>query len=71
MAMILDPKAIGAYLKKLRGTKTQAEVARAIGVTTMAISQYENGDRIPRDEIKIKLAKYYDRTVEQLFFDKK
>lgn len=71
MATILDPKAIGAYLKKLRGTKTQAEVARAIGVTTMAISQYENGDRIPRDEIKIKLAKYYDRTVEQLFFDKK
>ena len=71
MATILDPKAIGAYLKKLRGTKTQSEVARAIGVTTMAISQYENGDRIPRDEIKIKLAKYYDRTVEQLFFDKK
>ena len=71
MATILDPKAIGAYLKKLRGAKTQAEVARAIGVTTMAISQYENGDRIPRDEIKIKLAKYYDRTVEQLFYDKK
>ncbi len=71
MTTVIDAKAIGSYLKQLRGTKTQLEVAKAIGVTTMAISQYESGERIPRDEIKIRLANYYDRTVEQLFFIRK
>ena len=69
MTTSIDAKTIGAYLKQLRGTKTQSEVANAVGVTPMAISQYECGERIPRDEIKIRLASYYDRTVEQLFFN--
>ena len=30
---------------------------------------YETGKRIPRDEIKIKLADYYQKTVQQIFFD--
>ena len=71
MTKVIDAKAIGSYLKQLRGARTQLEVASAIGVTTMAISQYEAGERIPKDEIKIKLANYYDRTVEQLFFSQK
>jgi len=71
MKMVIDAKIIGANLKQLRGTKTQQEVATAVGVTTMAISQYENGDRIPRDEIKIKLSKYFDKSVEELFFSLK
>jgi len=37
----------------------------------MAISSYENGERIPRDEIKIALARYYEATVEQIFFSDK
>lgn len=68
MNMSLNSKAIGVRLKKLRDTRTQQEVADAIGVTTMAISQYENGERIPRDEIKIRLANYFNETVENLFF---
>lgn len=71
MKTSIDAKTIGAYLKQLRGTKTQSEVANAVGVTPMAISQYECGERIPRDEIKIRLASYYDRTVEQLFFNQR
>ena len=71
MSTQINPKAIGLYLKQLRGDKTQQEVANSIGVTTMAISQYESGERVPRDEIKIRLANYYDRTVEQLFFSHK
>lgn len=69
--MIIDAKIIGANLKQLRGTKTQQEVATALGVTPMAISQYENGDRIPRDEIKIKLSEYFNKSVEELFFNLK
>lgn len=64
----LDATLIGQKLRTLRGARPQKEVADALGVTTMAISSYENGERIPRDEIKIALARYYEATVEQIFF---
>jgi len=64
----LDNQKIADRLIKLRGSRTQAEVARAIGVTPSAYSMYENGDRIPRDEIKKRIAKYYKRTVNTIFF---
>lgn len=59
---------IGERLKELRGTRTQLDVAQAIGVTPMAISQYERGERIPNDEIKIKISTYFSRSVDELFF---
>ena len=64
----MDSIKIGQRLKELRGSRTQEEVAEAIGVTSAAISQYENGDRIPRDEIKKAIAAYYKRTVNFIFF---
>lgn len=64
----MDTKKIGERLQTLRGSRTQREVAEAVGVTPMAISQYESGERIPRDEIKKALAKYYKRTVNSIFF---
>lgn len=64
----MDREKVGVYLKELRGTRTQSEVAEAVGVTTMAISQYERGERIPNDEMKIKLARYFQKTVEEIFF---
>lgn len=64
----MDAKKIGARLKNLRGDKPQKEVADAIGVTDMAISLYEAGERVPRDEIKVALAKFYGVTVESIFF---
>lgn len=64
----MDAKKIGKRLQTLRGSRTQREVAEAVGVTPMAISQYESGERIPRDETKKALAKYYKRTVNTIFF---
>lgn len=55
-------------LRELRGEKSQAEVAKAIGVSDSALSAYENGDRVPRDEIKVRLAQYYNKTVQEIFF---
>lgn len=60
---------IGEKLKELRGEKSQAEVAEAIGISDSAMSSYENDDRIPRDEVKIRLANYFGRTVQEIFFD--
>ena len=64
----IDRTAIGTRLRDLRGNKPQSEVASAIGVTAMAISQYERGERIPNDEMKIRIAAYYKKSVEELFF---
>lgn len=59
---------IAERLVKARGSKKREEVAAAVGVSLSAIAMYENGERIPRDETKIKLAKYYNTTVQKLFF---
>lgn len=65
----LDAKAIGQRLIKLRGNRTQDEVSKAVKSSVSAIGMYERGVRIPRDEMKIALAKYYDTTVQAIFFD--
>ena len=64
----MNPKEIGEKLKCLRGGKSLQEVAEDIGVSQSALSMYENGERIPRDEIKIKLANYYQTTVQAIFY---
>jgi len=56
-------------LIKARGNRTREEVANAIGVSISAMAMYETGARVPRDEIKIRLANYYNTTVQYLFFD--
>ena len=64
----IDAKVIGNRLRELRGDKTQKEVADAVGVTAMAVCQYEAGTRVPSDQVKIALAEYFGRTVENIFF---
>ena len=59
---------IAEKLRKARGDKTREEVANAVGVTVSALSMYERGERVPRDEIKVKLAKLYKKSVQDLFF---
>lgn len=31
---------------------------------------YENGERIPRDDIKIRIAQYFQRSVQEIFLIK-
>lgn len=64
----LDRKEIGIKLMELRGEKTQKEVASDLGISISALGMYEKGHRIPRDEIKIKLAKYYGKSIQAIFF---
>ena len=65
----MQPKVIGKRLLELRGEKSQAEVAQAVGISDSALSMYECGERIPRDSVKVKLAQYYKTTVQKSFFD--
>lgn len=64
----MDRIAVGQRLRNLRGDKTLDEVAKALGVTSMAVSLWERGERIPNDDIKIKIAAYYKSSVTDIFF---
>jgi transcriptional regulator with XRE-family HTH domain len=66
--MMPDRTVVGERLKKLRGSRTQGEVAEALGVTPMAVSQWENGLRMPSDDMKVKIAQFYKKTVMVIFF---
>lgn len=55
-------------LRKKRG-ETQEEVAESIGISVSAYSAYETGQRVPRDKVKRRLAKHFNRTVQFLFFN--
>ena len=60
----------GDKLRKLRGSKSQENVAKDLGISLSALAMYETEQRMPRDEIKVKLANYYNRTVQFIFFSK-
>ncbi|WP_346681361.1 helix-turn-helix transcriptional regulator [Megasphaera stantonii] len=67
---MLSRNKIASRLINLRKSvkKTQEEVARTIGISTSALAMYEAGERLPRDEVKIRLANYYNVSVEFIFF---
>lgn len=58
-------------LRQLRGEKSREKVAKDNSISVSAICMYENGRRVPRDEIKIRLANYYGVEVSDIFFNQK
>ena len=63
-----DRKKIGQRLKALRGSRSLEDVANALEVTPMAVSLWERGERMPSDDMKVKIAAYYKKSVMALFF---
>ena len=66
----LDAVQIGNRIKGLReGRKeTMLDLSKAIGTSESAIGMYESGQRVPRDEIKIRIAEHFTVPVESIFF---
>ncbi len=60
--------AFGKRLKELRGARSQDEVSREMGITKSSYSMYERDERIPRDEVKVRISRYYGVSVQALFF---
>ena len=58
----------GEKLKELRGNKSQDEIAKAIGITKSSWAMYERNERVPRDEVKIRIADYFHKSVQEIFF---
>ncbi len=59
---------IGTRLRRLRGDRTIEKVSEDTGLGRSALTMYELGNRIPRDEAKLILADYYNVSVDRLFF---
>jgi transcriptional regulator with XRE-family HTH domain len=55
-------------LKELRKSNdlNQAELGKVLGVGKTTISMYENGNSTPNDEIKLKIAEYFDVSLDYL-----
>lgn len=61
---------VGKRIKELRESKkySQETLANMIGTATSTISMYESGERIPRDEIKVKIATALGKSVNYIFY---
>lgn len=59
----------GKKLRELRGDRSQQETAAAIGITKSALAMYERDERVPRDEIKVRIANYFGVSLMALFFN--
>lgn len=63
-----DAMNASVILKDLRGQRSQSEMAAAVGVTKSAWAMYERGERVPRDEVKRRIAAYFGKSVQEIFF---
>lgn len=61
-------KTTGMILRELRGKKTQEKVANDLGITKSSWAMYERDERVPRDEVKIRIAKYFGKSVQEIFY---
>lgn len=64
----MDNKKVGETLKQLRGKMSREQVAKACNISVSALQMYENGERRPRDEIKMRIANFYGVNVATIFF---
>lgn len=64
----MSNKEIGRRLRELRGSRTIKESAADLGISVSALNMYELGERVPRDEVKVKICKYYGCGLD-IFFD--
>lgn len=60
---------LGKRLKELRGDRNREKVAESVGISSSALGMYECNKRIPRDDVKKKLADFYNVSIQQLFFE--
>ncbi len=60
---------LGNRIAKLRKSSklTQIEFSKILNISNTTLSQYESGKRIPSDDIKLKIADYFEVSLDYLF----
>ncbi len=59
----------GEKMRTLRGKESRRKVAEELGISFSSYVKYERNERIPRDDIKIKIAKRFRTSVQDIFFE--
>jgi len=54
-------------LRKLRGSKSQSEIAGLVGITKAHYGYIENGNRVPSLPVALRLADVFKVTIEDIF----
>lgn len=65
----IDAVKIGKKLRALRGDRTMEEIAKTLEIARSTYNMYELGLRIPEDEVKLRIARYFNLKVDDIFFD--
>ena len=57
-------------LRSLRNSRglSQQKLADLLGVSKSSINMYERDERVPRDEVKVRIASYFKTSVQDIFF---
>lgn len=64
----MNKEKMAEKLIELRGDMSREQLAVDLGISYSAIVSYESAERVPRDEMKVKIASYYKVNVEDIFF---
>jgi transcriptional regulator with XRE-family HTH domain len=71
MKHMRDPVEIGKTLHSLRGIRIRTGVAKELGISYSMLSKIEDGLRTPGEELMIRIANYYGKTVDEIFYTHK
>jgi len=63
-----SPEEVGRILVELRDGRTRPYVTRKLGISVSALQSYEEGRRTPSDEVKTRIANYYQVPLQKIFF---
>jgi len=64
----MKAKVAGEKIRSMRGTESQQSLANKLKISKSALAMYERGERIPRDEVKIRIARHFGVSIESIFF---
>jgi putative transcriptional regulator len=59
-------RAIGRNVRRLRGDRSLREVAEAVGTYPINISRIEAGEALPRADLLIRLAEWFEVSLDEL-----
>ena len=60
---------IGERLRELRGRRTQDEISKALEISKSSYAMYERDERVPRDEVNVRISDFFGVSVQELFFN--
>lgn len=64
----MNQVAMGQRIRALRGAESRQDLATKLQVSKSALAMYERGERVPRDEVKFRMARYFNVSIESIFF---